>query len=141
MSWQAEHRRGRSAVFGRAPVGAARAWGTLLLHALAIWALCGATMGIGLAVTSIDVALWIHLAAAPVFAAGVTWAYFRRFGYTGPFATAAGVLGLIVLLDFFVVALRSLEMFRSARGTWIPFVLIFAVTDAVGVAMGRRVHA
>ena len=99
-------------------------------------------MGIGMAVTSLDAALSIHLAAAPLFAAVVSYAYFRRWGYTGALVTALVVIGVIVLLDFFLVALainRSLDMFRSARGTWLPFLLIFAATLATGVATRRRV--
>ena len=37
-----------------------------LAHALAGWALCGATMGIGLAKTSLNRALVIHAVAAPI---------------------------------------------------------------------------
>jgi hypothetical protein len=114
-----------------------RAWTTLLLHALAIWALCGATMGIGMSVTSLDTALWIHLAAAPFFSWTVSSAYFRRYGYTSALVTALGVIGVIVFLDFFLVALvinRSLEMFRSVRGTWLPFLLIFVAAHAAGLS-------
>jgi hypothetical protein len=49
--------------------------------------------------------------------------------------TALIFLTFIVLGDFFVFALlvnRSLEMFTSLIGTWIPFALIFAATFLTG---------
>ena len=45
-------------------------------------------------------------------------------------------VGFVIAVDFFVVALftnRSLEMFISLLGTWIPFTLIFASTYLTGV--------
>ncbi len=46
-------------------------------------------------------------------------------------------------MDFFVVALlinRSLEMFASPLGTWIPFALIFVSTWLTGlVVTGQQV--
>jgi hypothetical protein len=39
----------------------------LLAHALIGWALCAATMGIGMAVTTLNNALIIHAIAAPIF--------------------------------------------------------------------------
>jgi hypothetical protein len=116
---------------------------TLLAHALAIWALCGATMGIGLAVTSLPNALLVHAVAAPIFAAAVSFVNFDRFGYTTPLVTASCVLGFVVAVDFFVVALainRSLDMFRSIIGTWLPFALIFGSTLAAGAAVRRSRH-
>jgi len=116
-----------------------RAIGTLLLHALVVWIACAATMAIGMAVTSMETALVIHAVAAPLFAAAVAAFYFRRYGYTSPLLTAAVVLAVIALVDFFFVALvinRSLEMFRSVLGTWLPFILIFAATAATGWILG-----
>jgi hypothetical protein len=112
-----------------------RAVVTLLVHAVVIWAACAATIGIGRAVTSMDRTLVIHAVAAPVFAAVVSALYFRRYGYTSPLVTAAAFLALIMLVDFFLVALvieRSLDMFRSALGTWLPFSLIFGATAVTG---------
>jgi hypothetical protein len=53
------------------------------------------------------------------------------------------VLGFIALVDFALVAvvmLRSLDMFRSVVGTWLPFLLIFAATAVTGwiVRAGRK---
>ncbi|GAI77113.1 unnamed protein product [marine sediment metagenome] len=38
----------------------------ILVHALIGWALCGATMGIGMVITSIENTLIIHAIAAPI---------------------------------------------------------------------------
>jgi hypothetical protein len=124
----------------RLPVSRTRAGLTLLLHALAIWGLCGATMGVGMSITSLANALLIHAVAAPVIAAMVSFVYFSRFGYTTPLVTASCVLAFVVLVDFFLVALvvnRSLDMFRSVTGTWLPFALIFSSTFVSGVLVRR----
>ncbi len=107
----------------------------ILGHALAGWALCAATMGIGMKLFSLLTALVIHAIGAPVFFALVSWNYFRRFRFTTPAQTAAIFVLMVVFLDFFTVALviqRSLAMFASVLGTWIPFVLIFASTYITG---------
>jgi hypothetical protein len=114
--------------------------GTIVAHALAIWALCFATIGIGMAVTSLNNALIAHAIAAPLIAAAVSLVYFRRFNYTAPLATAALFVTIIMGLDLLVVALlinRSLAMFASALGTWIPFALIFASTALTGTLVRR----
>lgn len=69
--------------------------------------------------------------------------YFKRFHYTTPFQTAIIFVGFVIVMDFFVVALlitRSLEMFASLLGTWIPFALIFTSTYVTGVSLGRKPH-
>lgn len=117
-----------------------RAGLTLVLHAFVIWGLCGATMATGMGLTSLRNALLIHAIAAPVIAAVVSFVYFRRFCYTTPLVTAAVVLGLVVTMDFFLVALainQSLDMFRSVVGTWLPFALIFLATFITGVLIAR----
>lgn len=113
---------------------------SLSLHAFAVWALCAATMGIGLSVTSLENALVAHLVGAPVFAAAVALVYFRRRDPWTPLATAAFVLSFIVVVDLVLVAgviNRSLDMFRSALGTWLPFALIFGATYVTGAAVTR----
>ena len=108
----------------------------ILAHALAGWALCAAIMGIGMAVTPLNTALVIHAVAAPIFFAGISLLYFRKFNYTAPLQTALIFVGFVVIVDFFVVALlitRSLEMFTSLLGTWFPFALIFASTYLTGL--------
>jgi hypothetical protein len=111
-----------------------------LAHALAGWVLCGATMGIGLANTSLDRALVIHAVAAPIIFALISTIYFVYFGYSGALATAASFVAIVIAMDVFVVALliqREFTMFRSVLGTWLPFALIFAATYVTGLLTGR----
>lgn len=113
----------------------------LLAHAAVGWALCFATIGIGMAVTTESTALIVHAIAAPVFFAGVSAHYFARFGFTAPLPTAVVFTGFVIVVDFLLVALvilRSLEMFASPLGTRIPFALIFTVTWLSGQSTTRH---
>lgn len=113
----------------------------LLLHAFAGWLLCAATMGIGMALTTLDNALVVHAIAAPVFFGALSLLYFSKFNYTRPLATATVFVGFVMIVDFLVVGLlinRSLSMFSSLLGTWIPFALIFTSTLAVGLTIQHR---
>lgn len=115
----------------------------ILAHAFIGWALCFATIGIGMAVTTQQNALIAHALGAPLYFALVSLNYFKRFNYTTPLPTAAIFLGLVMFLDFFGVALlmlRSLEMFTNPLGTWIPFALIFASTYLAGTLLTRRMN-
>ena len=106
-----------------------------IAHALVGWALCGATMGIGMAVTTLRRALIIHATAAPILFGAISCVYFTHFAYATPLVTALTFVGLVIAMDFFVVALliqRKLEMFKSIGGTWLPFALIFSATYGVG---------
>jgi hypothetical protein len=108
---------------------------TILVHAFVGWALCGATMGIGMATTSIQNTLIAHAIGAPIYFAIVSLIYFKRFNYTTPTQTAFIFTGFVITVDFFVVSLLiygNLEMFTSLMGTWIPFALIFISTYLTG---------
>jgi hypothetical protein len=122
----------------------AKRWMVVLAHAFVGWALCAATMGIGMAITSTQNALIIHAIGAPVFFFLVSWFYFRKFSYTTPLQTASIFVIFVMLVDFFVVALlinKSLAMFASLLGTWIPFILIFTSTFLTGLfAEKNRKH-
>ena len=112
----------------------------ILVFALIGWAACGATMGIGMALTTLKTTLIIHAIGAPIYFIVLSLVYFRKFGYTNPLTTAAIFIGFVVAVDFFLVALvinKSLDMFRSFLGTWLPFILIFAATWGTGRVMGR----
>jgi hypothetical protein len=103
----------------------------VLAFAFVGWALCGAIMGIGQVVTSIENTLIAHAIGAPIIFAGLTIVYMKRYAFTTPLQTAIIFLGFVVFMDVFVVALlviRSFEMFASLIGTWIPFALIFVST-------------
>lgn len=113
----------------------------VLAHAFVGWLLCAATMGVGMAVTSLDTALVIHAIAAPIFFALISLIYFHKFNFTTPLQTATTFVAFVIAMDFFVVALlinRSLDMFASLLGTWIPFVLIFGSTILTGAVVARR---
>lgn len=114
---------------------------TVLVHALVGWALCAATMGIGMAATTPENALIVHAILAPLFFLGVSLFYFRKFNYTTPMQTALIFVGFVIVVDFLVVALlilHSLDMFASLLGTWIPFALIFTSTYLTGLYTQRR---
>jgi len=99
------------------------------------WIACGATMGIGMALTTLDITLIIHAIGAPIYFIILSFLYFRKLNYTSPIVTAIIFLGLVILIDFFFVALvinRSLDMFHSFLGTWLPFILIFLATFITG---------
>ena len=113
----------------------------MLLHAFVGWALCAATIGIGMAITTMNTALVMHAIAAPVIFAMVSLVYFHWFNYTTPLRTAVIFTAFVIGMDFFVVALlinRSLEMFTSLLGTWIPFMLIFLSTMVTGLLVKRK---
>ncbi|HEX2498030.1 MAG TPA: hypothetical protein VHO00_04470 [Actinomycetes bacterium] len=113
----------------------------LLAHAAVGWALCFATIGIGMAVTTDRNALIVHAIAAPVYFGGVSISYFTRFGHTSPLQTAFAFTGFVVVTDLLLVALvvlGSLEMFASPLGTWIPFGLIFGSTWLTGWLVFRQ---
>jgi hypothetical protein len=97
-------------------------------------------MGIGMAVTSIQTTLILHAILAPVFFALVSLVYFLKFKYTAPLLTAVIFTLFVIAVDFFIVALlinRSLDMFTSVLGTWIPFGLIFLSTWITGLAVNK----
>lgn len=105
------------------------------------WALCGAIMFIGMAVTSMQTTLITHAIGAPVIFTTLSWIYFTRFGYTRPLTTAIVFVAIVIFVDFFLVGLvinQSLEMFGSLLGIWIPWVLIFFSTYLTGLATGTR---
>jgi|SRR5271157_528880 len=113
----------------------------LLLHAFIGWVLCAATIYVGRSVTSMQTTLIIHVIAAPIYFVVLSWVFFTRFNYTRPLQTALIFMGFIITGDFFIFALlvnRSLAMFASLLGTWIPFALIFASTYLTGWIVTRN---
>lgn len=105
------------------------------------WALCGAIIGIGRNVTSMETTLVVHAIGVPIIFTLISIIYFRLFNYTKPLVTAALFLLFAVLMDVFVVALiveKSFDMFRSPLGTWIPFGLIFLSTYFTGFFVSRN---
>ena len=113
----------------------------ILAHAFVGWIFCTASMGIGMAATSVENALVIHAIGAPIFMAAVSWFYFTKYNYTTPVQTAAIFVAFAILMDVFIVSflvLRNFEMFASLLGTWIPFALMFAAAYLVGTIVNNR---
>jgi hypothetical protein len=111
----------------------------VLVFALIGWAACGATMGIGMALTTLRTTLIMHAIGAPIYFIVVSLIYFKKFNYTTPLTTAAIFVAFVAVVDFFLVALvinKSLDMFRSFLGTWLPFILIFSATWTTGSVAG-----
>jgi hypothetical protein len=96
---------------------------------------CWGLMIGGQAVTTLDNALIIHAVGAPFVFALVSFIYFKKLNYTTPLITAISFVAIVILMDFFIVALlinQSFDMFLSPIGTWIPFALIFTSTCLTG---------
>lgn len=113
---------------------------TVLTYAVAGWLWCGALIGIGQQLMSMQATLIAHAIGAPLGYAVITLVYFRRHRGTGPLAVALIFVGTAIVLDVFVVALlieRSFAMFASPLGTWLPLASSFAVSWAVGIAAQR----
>jgi hypothetical protein len=113
----------------------------VLVHSLVIWALCGAVMFLGMDLFSMKAALIVHLIAAPVISYLISLLYFKKFSYTTPLQTAIIFVSVVILMDFFVVALlieKSFEMFASVIGTWGPFALIFVAAYLTGITVKKR---
>lgn len=86
-------------------------------------------------------ALIVHLIAAPVISSLISLIYFKNFSYTTPLQTAIIFVSVVILMDFFVVALlieKSFEMFASVIGTWGPFALIFLAAYLTGIVVKKR---
>lgn len=116
----------------------------ILVHGLIGWALCGAIIWIGMAITSMQNTLIVHAIGAPIIFWGIASIYFRAFNYATPLQTAILFVGVVIFMDVFVVALlieKSFEMFGSLLGTWLPWALIFASTYLTGQLAARRVTA
>ncbi len=113
----------------------------LASHAFVGWALCGAIMGVGPTMLTMETTLIIHAIGAPFIFTAVSWNYFKRFGYTTPIQTALLFTSFVIFMDAFLVALlimRSFEMFSSFLGTWLPFILIFSATYLTGLGMRSK---
>jgi hypothetical protein len=108
----------------------------IFIHALIGWILCAATMSIGMKYLLIANALVIHAIAAPIIFLFISLNYYRRFNYTSPLITSVIFTIFVILIDFFIVAIlitKSMDMFKSFIGTWLPFILIFSSTLITGI--------
>jgi menaquinone-dependent protoporphyrinogen oxidase len=139
VAWASEIASALADARPRAPVEPpGRSLGRLLLHGVAGWALCAAVMGALLAVAPRTVALAIHAAAVPFLFGAVARHYFAARGARGPLFAAITFVLVTGALDLAIVSgvvLRSISMFTSFVGTWLPLGLIFLVTWAIGALM------
>ena len=113
----------------------------VLAFAFTGWVLCAVTMGVGMALMSLQSAMVVHAVLAPVFFTVLSIIYYRKFNYTTPLKTAVIFLFFVAMVDFFIVALlinQSLEMFASVLGAWIPFGLIFVSVCFTGIFIYRK---
>ena len=113
----------------------------ILLHAFVLWGLCGAIMGMGRSLTTIELTLIIHATGAPILASIISYLYYKNFNYTTPLQTAAIFVLFIIVMDAGLVAPifeKSFDMFKSILGTWIPFTLIFASTYITGIIIKSK---
>jgi hypothetical protein len=104
-------------------------------YAFVGWALCGAIIGIGRKVTSLQRTLIIHAIGAPLIFALLAFHWFSLYHYFSPLQTAALFTGFVIAMDALLVAPifeKSFAMFASLLGTWIPFTLIFVAIYLVG---------
>src|SRR5512137_2583007 len=96
---------------------------SVVIHGLAGWAICGATIAIGRQVASMQTTLIVHAIVAPLAFGLLTRHHFGRFPDSSPGKVALALLGIVVGLDALLVAPvfeRSYDMFKSVLGTWIP---------------------
>jgi menaquinone-dependent protoporphyrinogen oxidase len=116
----------------------------LIAHGAVGWALCVVTMTVLLSLVDVTPALIVHGVAAPVFFVVMAWNYFRAPGARDPLPTALVWTAVVMLLDLVVVAgalQRSLAMFRSVPGGWLPFGLIFLASWTTGVVLSMMPDA
>lgn len=119
----------------------ARSWARSLGYAVSGWALCGAMTGLLLWIATPAVAIVVHAIAAPIIFAPLAWRYFGAHGSRDPLPTAATWTATVLLLDGVLIAgllQKSLAMFESVVGTWLPLALIFLVVWAVGGLMSTQ---
>ncbi|RPI17560.1 MAG: hypothetical protein EHM58_08795 [Ignavibacteriae bacterium] len=113
----------------------------IVIYAFILWILCGAVIGIGRSVTSIELTLIIHAIAAPVFASLISRFYYKKYNYTSPISTAIVFMLFVMIMDAGLVAPvieKSFDMFKSILGTWIPFLLIFISVYITGIFYNKR---
>jgi len=112
----------------------------ILLHGIIGWAACGIVMFVLLKFTTIYLSLIIHFISAPFIFLAISNIYYTKFDYTSPLVTAIIFTSIVMVLDFFIVAMvieKNLEMFESVMGTWLPFLFIFLTVWLRGLALHR----
>jgi hypothetical protein len=112
------------------------AWTVLFALGFALWGACGAVMAVTRRLWGLDIALRVHLAAAPSVSFFVSAIHALIDPGLSPVLRAVAFTGQVVALDALIVAPlleRNFAMFRSLIGTWMPFALIFLASWAAGI--------
>ena len=139
-TWAAEVARTLPFAKPRAPiVQPGRGLGRLVAHGVVGWALCAAAMTGLLRVASPTTAMVMHAILVLAIFAAIARHYFAVRGAREPVATALAFAGIVVVLDLVVVAgllHNGFAMFASFVGFWLPVLLIFCVTAAIGMISG-----
>jgi hypothetical protein len=108
----------------------------LIIFGVIGWAACGAVFYVGEMIFKTYLAVLIHFILSPIIFIGLSYLYFKYFNLTSPLKTAVVVTGIVIILDFFVVALlieKNFQMFTSVMGTWLPFLFIFLAVFLTGL--------
>lgn len=122
---------------GKAVEHPARSIPRLMLHGLAGWVVTAGLL-MGLMQVHLRAAIIVHAIAAPIVFGVIAWHYFRARGARNALPTAITWTALVALLDFVLVAglfPAGIALFARVGAIWIPFVLIFLVTWAIGGMM------
>jgi hypothetical protein len=115
----------------------------MLPYAFVGWMLCGAIVGIGREITTIENTLIIHLIGAPIIFAVLTKIYYIKNNTLSSLQLAIYMLSFVILMDFFVVSLmieKNFDMFKSPIGTWIPFIFMFLAIFFVGKKEDKKIY-
>jgi len=113
----------------------------IVSHALIGWVICVALVGVGRQFLPMKETLIMHAIGAPLAFAMLTYFYFKKFAFTPPLQTAFLFLGVVIVMDFLVVALlieKSFVIFTSPLGTWLPFAVIFCTIYLTGEFCGQE---
>lgn len=114
------------------------AFAPALLWGLAAWAACGLVLTVSRVLWGIQIALWVHVAAAPVISFAATFLYWNHPRHLPPLPTAVLLIGAVFCLDLLVVAPffeRSFAMFESILGTWLPMGLMAVTSYLAGLLL------
>ena len=111
-----------------------------LIHAVIGWGLCGAIIGIGRKITTLQITLIAHAIGVPIIYLINTWIYFMFFADLHPFTLAVGFVLFACIMDLLVVSLlieKNFSMFKSLLGFWIPIALMFSTTFFTGLYLSQ----
>ncbi len=113
----------------------------LLSYAFIGWVVCATIMEVGMRHWLMPTVLTAHLIGGTLTFGFLSWSYHRYFRFTRPLYTSILFTAFVMVVDFFLVALvilKSLDMFKSLMGTWLPFGAIFVITYLIGLNTPKK---